>query len=230
MSAQQLSWLDALEAPRADEASTPEIDATFARATRIDVGAHAIDEEPSWIEIVPGWVRGDAALFAALERSIAWRSERRMMYERMVDVPRLFARVPEDGQAPPLLERMREVLSSRYDAPLDSTTLALYRDGADSVAWHRDHGHRDRAQCVVAVATLGGTRKFLVRPFRASGQSRVIVIRGGDLVVMGGACQRTVEHCVPKTKHASPRIALMFRHSEPIAPKVAGSRSSARRD
>ncbi|UJR84415.1 Hypothetical protein I5071_64940 [Sandaracinus amylolyticus] len=220
MSAQQLSWLDALEAPRTDDVETPDIDATFARATRIDVGAHANGEAPSWIEIVPGWVRGHAALFAELERTIRWRAERRMMYERMVDVPRLFARVPDDGEASPLLDRMREVLTARYEAPLDSTTLALYRDGADSVAWHRDHGHRDRARSVVAVATLGATRKFLVRPYRKSGPSRVIVIRGGDLVVMGGACQRTVEHCVPKTKHALPRIALMFRHSEPIAPKV----------
>jgi len=33
----------------------------------------------------------------------------------------------------------------------------------------------------------------------------------GDLVVMGGTCQRTWRHGIPKVANAGPRIALMFR-------------------
>jgi len=28
---------------------------------------------------------------------------------------------------------------------------------------------------------------------------------------MGGTCQRTHQHCVPKRAHAGPRISVMFR-------------------
>jgi len=33
----------------------------------------------------------------------------------------------------------------------------------------------------------------------------------GDLLVMGGSCQRTWQHSVPKVRQAAPRIAIMFR-------------------
>ena len=33
----------------------------------------------------------------------------------------------------------------------------------------------------------------------------------GDLVVMGGSCQRTWEHAVPKVAHAGPRVSVQFR-------------------
>lgn len=132
----------------------------------------------------------------------------------------LLASVPEDGPGQRLLPEMAAALGARYGAELDAILLALYRDGRDSVAWHRDHGHRDRERSVVAVASLGGTRWFLVRPLGGGGASTVLRIAGGDLVVMGGSSQRTVEHCVPKTKHADPRMAIMFRHTEPISPRV----------
>jgi alkylated DNA repair dioxygenase AlkB len=39
----------------------------------------------------------------------------------------------------------------------------------------------------------------------------------GDLIVMGGSCQRTYEHAILKTKHAvGPRISVQFR---PVWPR-----------
>ena len=201
----------------------PSFDRGFAGARTIDLGRGA------WMAHVRGWVRGHDVLFGALERAMSWRAERRVMYERVVDVPRLLARVPEDGAGHPLLPAMAEALGARYGAHLDAITLALYRDGNDCVAWHRDHDHRDRERCVVAVTSLGGARRFLVRPLagtgrsgggRAGGGSVALTVAAGDVLVMGGTCQRTVEHCVPKTARADPRIAIMFRHTEPIAPRV----------
>lgn len=197
----------------------PSFDSRFATARRIELGRGA------WMEHVRGWVHGHDVLFGELERAMAWRAERRVMYEKMVDVPRLLARVPDDGPGHPLLPELGAALGARYGARFDALTLALYRDGNDSVAWHRDHDHRDRERCVVAVVSLGGARRFLVRP-RAPGAapggaaSQALTVAAGDVLVMGGTCQRTVEHCVPKTSRADPRIAIMFRHTEPIAPLV----------
>jgi alkylated DNA repair dioxygenase AlkB len=114
---------------------------------------------------------------------------------------------------------MAAALGRRYGATFDAVTLALYRDGRDSVAWHRDRDHRDRLESVVAVASLGGPRRFAVRPLDREAGTRSIAfsIQSGDLVVMGGSCQRTVEHAVPKVRTANARIAIMFRHSEPIS-------------
>lgn len=197
----------------------PSVDRSFSGARRLDLGHGA------WLEEVRGLIAGHDALFAALERAMAWRSERRVMYDREVDVPRLLARVPDDGPGHPRISELASLLGARYldprsEAAFDRITLALYRDGRDSVAWHRDRDHRDRERSVVAVLTLGGARRFLVRPLRGSGSraSLATTVAGGDLMVMGGSCQRTVEHCVPKAPRADPRIAIMFRHSAPIAP------------
>jgi alkylated DNA repair dioxygenase AlkB len=192
------------------KAGPPAFDPAFSRAVRAHFSGGA------WVEHVRGWIDGHDALFAEIERAMTWRSEKRVMYERVVEVPRLLARVPEDGEGHPLIHEMARALSARYRAPFDAITLALYRDGSDSVAWHRDREHRDRERSIVCVATLGGARRFLVRPL-GGGQSTAFAIAGGDLCVMGGSCQRTLEHSIPKIARADPRLAIMFRHRAPIS-------------
>lgn len=187
----------------------PAIDASFRAARRIELGRGA------WIDHAAEWVSGHEALFAALEESMRWRSERRVMYERVVQVPRLLGRVPEDGEGCPLLFAMADALSERYRARFDAITLALYRGGSDSVAWHRDKGLRDQDEAFVCVVSLGGARRFMLRP-HGGGASTSISVGWGDLAVMGGTCQRTFEHCIPKMRHAEPRLAIMFRHSSPL--------------
>lgn len=202
----------------------PSFDAGFARAERIALDALTRGPRGAWLERVPGWVAGHEALFARLERAFAWRQERRPMYERVVDVPRLLARVPGDGDDP-ILHAMAAALSGRYGVDFDAISLAIYRDGADSVAWHRDKELRDWPEAFVAVASLGGTRRFMVRPL-GGGPSRTFSTGWGDLLVMGGTCQRTFEHAVPKQRHADPRMALMFRHSR--APRGSSGTSGSR--
>lgn len=184
----------------------PAIDPSFRAARRVELGRGA------WVDHVRGWVSGHESLFAALEASMRWRSERRWMYERVVDVPRLLAMVPDDGEGHPLLGAMSRALSDRYGVDFDSIMLALYRSGSDSVAWHRDRGEvRTLDEAYVCVVSLGGLRRFMLRPF-GGGPSTSITVGWGDLLVMGGTCQRTFEHRVPKQRHAEPRLAIMFRH------------------
>jgi alkylated DNA repair dioxygenase AlkB len=181
-------------------AGVPSFDPMFRGLERIELGLGA------WLDRVPGWVGNDGALFVQLERELDWRSERRPMYTRVVDVPRLLASVPSTG----IVEAMRVALSERYGEAFVRTSAALYRDGRDSVAFHGDTTARDMLEAVVATVSLGSARKFLLKPTEG-GASRALALGGGDLIVMGGTCQRTWRHAIPKVAHAAPRIALMFR-------------------
>lgn len=184
---------------------------TLARGKRLALDGSA------WLDVYRGAVAGHAALFQELADGFRWRTMERRMYERTVAVPRLLAGCPEDGTLPPVLDALRLDLSARYRVDLCRVSLALYRDGRDSVAWHRDRELRDRATGTVAVLSLGGPRRFQLRPFgHKRGPARRLTVGGGDLVVMGGTCQRTWEHAVPKmgearAARAAPRIALMLR-------------------
>jgi alkylated DNA repair dioxygenase AlkB len=155
-------------------------------------------------------VSGHEALFAQLLATTAWRAERRPMYDRVVDVPRLLATLPEDGPGHPVLEQIRQLLGARYGTDFVRRTLGYYRDGRDSVAWHGDTTARELPEAVVATVSLGEPRRFLLRP-RDGGRARAYALGWGDLIVMGGACQRTWRHAVPKVSHAGPRIAVMYR-------------------
>jgi alkylated DNA repair dioxygenase AlkB len=182
-------------------------DASFADVRRFEL-AHG-----AWVEHVPGWVRGEGILFDTLEQSTAWRQERMHMYEREVDVPRLIAVLPADGPGHPIIAEMRAALDARYRETFVRTSLALYRDGRDSVAFHGDTTARDMLEACVATVSLGAPRKLLLRPTEGGGRSLPFALGGGDLFVMGGTCQRTWRHGIPKVASAAPRIALMFRPS-----------------
>src|SRR5262249_13095009 len=145
-----------------------------------------------------------------LARGTRWRSERRPMYDRIVDVPRLVAAVPADGDGHPLLDEMRAALSARYGEDFTRVSMALYRDGNDSVAWHRDTTARDLPQAIVATVSLGSARRFFLKPTEG-GRSLRLELGQGDLFVMGGSCQRTWRHSVPKVAASGPRLAVMFR-------------------
>jgi alkylated DNA repair dioxygenase AlkB len=184
----------------------PAVDAAeLGRARRVDL------DGTSWVEHLPDWVRGQDALMAELVRTTRWRSERRWMYDRAVDVPRLVAGLPDDGPGHPLLERMRDALSAHYATAFARVSMGLYRDGSDSVAWHGDTTARDMDQpTLVATVSLGAPRRFLLRP-RSGGRSVAFALGRGDLFVMGGLCQRAWQHAVPKSARALPRLAVMFR-------------------
>lgn len=164
----------------------------------------------AWVDHIPGWLEGHAALLDVLWTAMRWRSERRQMYERVVDVPRLMATLPEDGPGHPVVQEMAHVLSDHYGRPLFDISLAAYRDGRDSVAFHGDRLGSRRADAIVALVSLGFARRFLLRR-AGGGASRAFNLGSGDLLVMGGTCQLTWEHAVPKVAHAGLRISVQFR-------------------
>jgi alkylated DNA repair dioxygenase AlkB len=183
--------------------------------------------EGAWVEHLPGWLQGHQALFDQLVTGVAWRQERREMYERTVEVPRLIASLPADGDLPAVVDGMRAAVERAYGDRFPHVSLGYYRDGRDSVAWHGDYVARNMPEAIVATVSLGEPRRFLLRP-TGGGSSVAYNLGWGDLIVMGGTCQRTWQHCIPKSSAASgPRIALMFR---PDWAKRAGYGWRAKKD
>jgi alkylated DNA repair dioxygenase AlkB len=156
-------------------------------------------------------------LFERLLNVVPWQAERRPMYDRVVDVPRLLGFYDEDAPLPdPALDDAKALLDAHYGAelgePFRTAGLCLYRDGRDSVAWHGDRIGRGSTQdTMVAIISIGAPRALLLR-HRGGGRALRHDLGHGDLIVMGGSCQRTWEHAVPKTSRATgPRISIQFR-------------------
>lgn len=171
----------------------------------------------AWLDRAAAWCPEPDALFEELLRLASWRAERRPMYDRMVDVPRLVAHYERDEPLPGTrLAQLSGLVDQRYAADLGERLcgvgLCLYRDGQDSVAWHGDTLGRGATQdTVVAIVSLGAERTFALRP-RGGGPSRRFPVGHGDLIAMGGSCQRTWEHAIPKTaREGGPRISIQFR-------------------
>jgi alkylated DNA repair dioxygenase AlkB len=172
----------------------------------------------AWVDVRPGWLAGSDALFARLQDEVPWRAERRRMYDRVVDVPRLLCFYGEGEELPdPLLTAARDALGAYYEAelrePFTTAGLCLYRDGRDSVAWHGDTiGRGSTEDTIVAILSLGAPRALALRPAGGGGPAIRHEVGHGDLLVMGGSCQRTWQHAVPKTaRPAGPRISIQFR-------------------
>ena len=175
----------------------------------------------AWIDLRRGWVTGSDDLFTRLMENVPWQAERRVMYERVVDVPRLLCfygegeALPDEG-----LVAAHAALNTHYATelgePFTTAGLCLYRDGRDSVAWHGDRFGRGATEdTMVAILSLGTPRMLALRP-RGGGDHGAATLRyevgHGDLLVMGGSCQRTWEHAVPKSSRVvGPRISVQFR-------------------
>lgn len=185
--------------------------ALFEHSQRRDLGAGA------WLDARSSWVDDDT-LFEHLLTSVPWRAERRQMYDRVLDVPRLVSFHDLTAAPPPhpaitrLRRRLNDIYARELGEPFTTAGLCLYRDGSDSVAWHGDTvGRSSSEDTMVAIVSLGATRVFALRP-RGGGPSLRLPQHHGDLLVMGGSCQRTWEHAVPKTAlPKGPRISIQFR-------------------
>ena len=178
-------------------------------------------DERSWIDVARGWLADADAVFEETVAATPWNQGRVFRYERWIDEPRLTAWQPAGRPGPtPALDDIHRAVVRRCGVRFDGYALSWYRDGRDSVAFHRDRELRWLEDTVIAVLTLGARRPFLVRP-RARRYDHEAPNRGathdlspasGDLIVMGGRCQTDWEHSVPKVRHAvGGRVSLQWR-------------------
>jgi alkylated DNA repair dioxygenase AlkB len=200
-----VTWQGSLLSDQAGDAA--------AVARRLDEARRDELGHGAWVEHLPEWVDGPDALFATLLGTLPWRQRREPIRGELVDQPRLTAHLAVGG--PPVglaaLDELAAALSDRYGVEFVRIGCNLYRDGRDSVTWHGDRVLRDRATATVAILSLGHERTLRLKPAEG-GASRGYRLARGDLLVMGGTCQRTWRHAVPKVASAGPRISVTFRH------------------
>ncbi|MGZ4602989.1 MAG: alpha-ketoglutarate-dependent dioxygenase AlkB, partial [Kineosporiaceae bacterium] len=199
--------------PSLFDGGAPALDVSYRGLRRIELDAH------SWVDYCPGWLAGSDEVFATLADQARWQQRTVHMYDRQVLEPRLTAGWSTDAgdtQTPQILRDTAAALSTRYAVGFDGIWVNLYRDGADSVAWHGDRNRLVMTNPLVATVSLGARRRFLLRPRGSTRAARRLEPGHGDLVVMGGRCQAEWEHTVPKTtQRVGPRMSVTIRHSRP---------------
>jgi alkylated DNA repair dioxygenase AlkB len=179
-------------------------------------------DDGAWIDIRPGWLSNSDALFERLAVGVPWKADQRQMYDRVVAVPRLVSWFGAGSRLPdPVLSGAMTALNDHYGRPpgqvFETAGLCFYRTGDDSVAWHGDRvGRTIERDTMVAILSVGAERSLSVRP-KGGGATLKFPVGHGDLIVMGGSCQRTYEHAILKSKQAvGPRISVQFR---PVWPR-----------
>jgi alkylated DNA repair dioxygenase AlkB len=176
---------------------------------------HQLDGR-TWVDEVTGWYPDHGELFDRMLAQAPWRQRERVMYDRMVLEPRMVAHWGEVGPGvlPEPLEEMRSALSDHYRVEFDSVGINLYRDGRDGVAWHGDNNRKTLHDPLVATVSLGQRRRFLMRPGTSGSPTHRFRPGGGDLLIMGGNCQHSWQHQVPKEAGwAGARMSVTLRHS-----------------
>ena len=170
------------------------------------------------------------AWFAELRDAVSWKAERRRMYDRDVDVPRLTAHFhlaaegPEASPAPAVLLQAARQVIAKTGVPFTSVGLNLYRDGRDSVAPHNDHLDVIVEGFPIALVSLGATRRLTIRAKALPRRVLHVDLEAGSLLMMSYATQRHYTHGIPKTPEAvGERISLAFRVK--AAPSTEGAAS-----
>jgi alkylated DNA repair dioxygenase AlkB len=155
------------------------------------------------------------AWFEELRHGVNWRRERRMMYDREVDVPRLmghFRLDPPAASTPSSILDSARLVGEQVGVAFNSIGLNLYRDGRDSVAPHNDHLNELRKGFPIALVSLGAVRRMTIRPKAPPRQPIHVDLEEGSLLVMDYATQLHYTHGVPKTQEpVGERISLAFR-------------------
>lgn len=174
-----------------------------------------VQDAEGGVHYTPGFLAQEQAAqwFETLRAAVPWQAQRRPMYDRVVDVPRLVAsyRLDEPRLPVPLADaavRLREALA----APFNAVGLNLYRNGADSVAPHNDKLHSLVPGWPIALLSLGATRRMTIRAKQPPRTPLHVDLEPGSLLVMSHLSQLHYEHGVPKTREpVEARISLAYR-------------------
>jgi len=175
----------------------------------------------SWVEVIPGFVRDAGSVFTEMHDTLPWQQTEVLRYDKYVPERRLGVGVHSD--ATPMLRQTSLHLRSRFRVPFTGVAAILYRTGDDFQGLHSDREMRWLDDTVIAIVVLGTRRPFVLRrraeggvpiervPAGSAPEDVVLMPGEGDMLVMGGACQREWLHGVPKASTPEPRISLTWR-------------------
>ncbi len=164
-------------------------------------------------------------IFGSLTHSIPWKQEPVKIMGRDILQPRLTAWYGDEGKSysytgitmQPLpwnddLLMIKEKLQTVCGHAFNSALLNLYRDGNDSVGWHRDNEISLGLNPVIASVSFGEARKFRFKHYRNKSAGAEIMLRPGSLLLMSGETQHNWLHSIQKNPNISrPRINITFR-------------------
>jgi alkylated DNA repair dioxygenase AlkB len=176
-----------------------------------------VNDHRGRIVYLPGFVRPELARtwFAELLDAVPWQTQRRWMYDREVDVPRLTAHfhlAADEGRAPDALQAAASIVVLGTGVPFNSVGLNFYRDGRDSVAPHSDHLAEIVHGFPIALLSLGAARRMTIRAKQPPKGVLHIDLAEGSLLVMSYETQRNYTHAILKTRElVGARISLAFR-------------------
>jgi alkylated DNA repair dioxygenase AlkB len=175
------------------------------------------DDALGRIVYTPDFVAAQAARawFAELKEQVPWQAQRRQMYDREVDVPRLtshFRLSPPDAGIPDAIQQAAREVIPRTAVPFNTVGLNFYRDGKDSVAPHNDHLDILVEGYPIALLSLGSPRRMTIRAKHPPKRVLHIDLEPGSLLMMSYATQLHYTHGIPKTRDpVGERISLAFR-------------------
>jgi alkylated DNA repair dioxygenase AlkB len=186
--------------------------APAAEVERIDLDA------TSWVDVARGLVPDADAIHDELLATARWEQGKVFRYERHVPEPRMMGTFATPADRHPALLALTTWLSRRYRVMFPFPSIIQYRDERDSVGFHRDRELRWLDDTLIAVATFGATRPWLLKPL---GPNRYdddltgaidLAPASGDVLVMGGRCQADWLHAVPKVRgRVRSRISAQWR-------------------
>jgi alkylated DNA repair dioxygenase AlkB len=178
------------------------------RRVLLDDTSGTISYAPATVDAATGW-----SWFEAFRESVSWGAQRRRMYDRDVDVPRLVAsyRLDDPGVPEDVLEAAG-VAAAATGVAFTNAGLNLYRDGRDSVAPHNDHLYEITEGFPIVLLSLGATRRMTIRSKTRPRRILDVDLEHGSLLVMSYETQKHYDHGIPKVNEAiGPRISLAFR-------------------
>jgi alkylated DNA repair dioxygenase AlkB len=174
----------------------------------LDGAMGCVTYTPEWIDAATA-----AALFEQLRERVKWRADRRVMYERELDVPRLHASCAiAEPRLPAELRALAERLGAETGAPFTHIGFNFYRDEHDSVAPHNDRLGDLVAGQPIVLLSLGATRRMTIRAKQPPRNVVHVDLEAGSLLSMDYATQLHYDHGIPKlAAPCGPRISLAFR-------------------
>jgi alkylated DNA repair dioxygenase AlkB len=178
----------------------------------------------AWLEYRPAWVDAPDRFMDALRDELAWEQREVVLFGRRVLQPRLIAwagslgyrysgQTLEPRPPTPTLAVLTARVVEETRVPFNHVLVNRYRDGSDRLGLHADDEPELGPDPTVATLSLGATRRFVVKPRRATlGAGRSLDVERGSLLVMGGTCQRHYVHGVPRQAGVTgERMSLTFR-------------------
>lgn len=162
-------------------------------------------------------------LFKTIVNETSWKQEPIKVFGKEVMQPRLTASYGETSytysgitmsSAPwtEALLKIKEKIENFSGESFNTALLNYYRNGEDSMGWHRDDEKELGKNPAIASVSFGEKRIFKMKHRKRSEEQLSLEVEDGSFLLMKGSSQHHWLHSIPKTaKEKAPRLNITFR-------------------